>query len=303
MVKLRDLNAINVAMIQMRIYVGLKNRERNVQRALDLIDMAVTGKPIDIIALPEVFTTGFPPLFPVDMDLWCKWAERFPETYGELPKESPTLMALSEKAREHKVFIQAGSILEIDREGNLHNTAALLDDEGRFLGKYSKVQPWTPEPGGREVFPVIDTEIGKIGMNICYDGSFPEISRILGLKGAEIIFRPSEMNDPLSSQGHDWWEIENRARAIENHCYIVATSCVKEDDIFTYPGRSMAVDPYGRILLAASDGMGERVLVTTLNINEVRRIRGSWHTDNHFRDIKLDLYAKKFTEIAKNRDN
>ena len=298
---MRDLNAIVVAMIQMRIVKGLENKERNIQHALDMIDAAVIGKPVDIVALPEVFATGFPPLYPVDMDLWKQWGERLPDKVGEEPIESPTLMRLSAKAKEHNIFIQAGSILELDTEGNFHNTACLLDNHGRFLGKYSKVQPWTPEPGGREVFPVIDTENRKIGMNICYDGSFPEISRILALKGAEIIFRPSEWNDPLSSEGLDWWKIENQSRAIENHCYVVAVSCVEQDELFTYPGRSMMVDPWGRILLAASDGMGERILVHHVNVNEVRRIRNNVLTDNHLADLKVDLYAKEFANIAKER--
>lgn len=298
---MRDLNAVNIAMIQMLVCKGLTNKEKNIERALKMIDIAVTGKPIDVVTLPEAFATGFPPFFPIDMDEWYRWCERLPETPGTIPKESPTLMALSEKARQHKIFIQAGSILEIDSEGHFHNTATLLDDQGRLLGRYSKVQPWTPEPGGREEFTVIDTEIGKVGMTICYDGSFPEIFRILALKGAEIIFRPSDWNDPLSSEGMDWWKIENMSRAIENHCYIVAVSCIGEDEIFTYPGRSMAVDPYGRILLAASDSMSERILVTTLNVNEVRRIRREWVTDNHLKDIKLELYAREYASLAERR--
>lgn len=298
---MRDLNAIGVAMIQMRIHKGLQNKEKNIKRALHMIDVAVNGKPVDIVALPEVFATGFPPLFPVDIDEWKKWSEPLPDKVGVLPKESPTLMALSEKCREHNIFIQAGSILELDEKNGFHNSAVLLDNNGYFQGKYSKVQPWTPEPGGREEFPVIDTEIGNIGMNICYDGSFPEISRILALKGAEIIFRPSEWNDPFSSEGLDWWKIENQARAIENHCYIVAVSCIEEDEIFTYPGRSMIVDPWGRVLLAASDSMSERILVTHINVNEVRRIRTMVETDNHLVDIKVGLYAKEFKKIAKLR--
>lgn len=298
---MRNLNAVNIVMLQTRVYKGLENKEKNIERALNMIDRAITGKfgIVDIVALPETFATGLPPIFPLDMDVLCSWGERLPETPGELPRESPTLMALSEKAREHKIFIQAGSILEVDSQNHFHNTAVLLGDDGKFLGKYSKIQPWVPEPGGREVFTVIDTEIGKIGMMICYDGSFPEIARVLALRGAEIIFRPTEMNDPLSTEGMNWWRIENRSRAIENHCYIIGTSCIEEDEIFTYPGASMAVDPYGRILLAASESMSERALFVTVNVNEVRRIRKEWITDNHLRDLKVGLYAKEFAKLAK----
>ncbi len=165
----------------------------------------MTFGAVDIVGLAETFATGFPSFYPPDPELFQKWGERVPDTPGELPAKDTILGALAEKAREHHVWIQAGSVMETDDEGGIHNTAVLLDDDGRFVGKYTKVQPWTPEPPyARATLPVFETPIGVIGMNICYDGSFPEISRILALKGAEIIFRPSEMNDPLNARGWEW---------------------------------------------------------------------------------------------------
>jgi predicted amidohydrolase len=303
---MRDLNAIGVAMIQQRVLPGIENRERNLERALQLIDVAMHGKgdlgTVDIVGLAETFATGFPSFYPPDREVFAEWGERLPDTPGEYPAKSTILGVLSEKAREHRVWIQAGSILETDADGEIQNTAVLLDDEGRFVGKYTKVQPWTPEPPyARATLPVFDTPLGVIGMNICYDGSFPEISRILALKGAEIIFRPSEMNDPLNARGWEWWQIENRARAIENHCYVVAVSCIKQDDIFTYPGCSQLVDPFGRVLIESSDNVGERVLFDTIDILNVRRIREEWISDNHMKDLRLDLYAKELSLLAEAR--
>jgi|GEM_PF-598370 len=298
----RDLDAVTVAMVQMRVEPGLERRETNLQRAVELIEVACKGKHIDVVALPETFTTGFPDMYRGDSEEFLLWAERLPSEPGERPDPGTTLGVLAEIAQEREIFIQAGTILEADDEGRIHNTAALLDDQGRFLGKYSKLQPWVPEPGGtRDLFTVCDTTIGVIGMNVCYDGSFPEISRILSLKGAEIIFRPSEINDPLTAMGWEWWQIENRARAIENHCYVVAVSCVKQDDIFTYPGCSMLTDPYGRVVIGCGDSAAERVLVGEVNVNEVRRIRRTWPSDNHLRDMRIDLYAREYMRLAATR--
>lgn len=169
---------------------------------------------------------------------------------------------------------------------------------GNYIGKYRKVQAWIPEPGGGDSFPVFKTDIGNIGLTICYDGSFPEPARLLSLNGAEIIFRPSEWNDPFSTEGLDWWKIENQARAIENHCCVAAVSCVGEDEVHLYPGRSMVVDPYGRILVAASDNMSERILGCSVDVNEIRRIRQNWKTDNHLRDLKLEIYANAYMKAA-----
>jgi predicted amidohydrolase len=215
----RNLNAIEVYMIQMRVYAGLENKERNLERACKMIDTAMMGKKVDIVALPEVFATGFPSLFPVDWEALHEWAEYIPDDPGASLDKSPILKVVAEKTKEHQVFIQAGSIIEKGSDGKIYNAACMIDDQGRYLGKYRKVQPWEPEPGGGDSFPVFKTEVGNIGCDICYDGNFPEISRMLALNGAELIFRPSEWNDPFSSEGFDWWKIANCARAIENHCY------------------------------------------------------------------------------------
>ncbi|MGQ9461161.1 MAG: carbon-nitrogen hydrolase family protein [Candidatus Bathyarchaeaceae archaeon] len=297
------LDGVEVHLIQMLVEKG--KWEKNMKRAVQMIEKAIKGSvgvhEVDIIGLPETFATGFPDLYPVDMDLWRKWGEPVPDEPGSSVDECPTLEKISEVAEEYGIYIQAGTVVEVDKEGNVYNTATLFDPTGKYLGKYRKVQAWIPEPGGGDSFPVFDTHIGKIGIMICYDGNFPEIARLLALNGAEIIFRPSEWNDPFSTEGLDWWKIQNIARAIENHCYVAAVSCVGEDEVHLYPGRSMIVDPYGRILIAASDGMSERILGASVDVNEVRRIRETWKTDNHLQQIKLDIYAKEYANAAAKR--
>jgi predicted amidohydrolase len=280
--------------------------EKNMDRAIQLMGTTIKGSvgvhEVDIIGLPETFATGFPDLYPVDLNQWRKWGEPVPDEPGASVDDCPTLKRISEAAEEYGVYVQAGTVIESHKEGNIFNTATLFDRTGKYLGKYRKVQAWTPEPGGGDAFPVFDTDIGEIGMMICYDGNFPEIARLLALNGAEIIFRPSEWNDPFSTEGLDWWKIQNIARAIENHCCVAAVSCVGEDEVHLYPGRSMVVDAYGRILVSASDNMSERILGCSVDVNEIRRIRQTWKTDNHLQHLKLDIYAKAYLSAAKALD-
>jgi len=299
------LDAVYVSLIQMEIKYGIKHREENLNRALELIDIAVRGHgpgglPIDIVGLPELWDVGVPGVevlgTPESIRKWREWGEPVPG--------SELLQKISDKAAEHGVYIQAGSVAEVDEEGNIYNAATLWDRNGKFLGKYRKVQPWIPEPAvpGNE-FPVFDTDIGKIGMMICYDGDFPEVARILALNGAELILRPSEWNDPFSCEGLDWWRIANVSRAVENQCYIAACSSVGVDPLEFYTGHSMIVDPYGRIVAAASESTCERVISANIDINEVRRIRETWKSDNHLKDLRVELYAevyKKAYEKSKN---
>ena len=294
------LDGVEVHLLQMKVVKG--DWDRNMDRAGQMIEKAERGSTgvhrVDIIGLPETFSTGFPDLFPTDLREWKKLGEPIPDEPGASVDDSRTLRKVSGWAQEHGLFIQAGSIVEKDRAGNVYNTATLFDSTGKFLGKYRKVQAWIPEPGGGEGFPVFKTKIGNIGIMICYDGNFPEIARILSLKGAEIIFRPSEWNDPFSMEGLDWWKIQNIARSIENHCYTAAVSCVGEDTIHFYPGHSMIVDPYGRVVVGVSDNMSERILGCSVDVNEVRRIRQTWETDNHLQHLKLSTYAKEYSRLA-----
>jgi len=190
--------------------------------------------------------------------------------------------------REYGCYIQTGTFLEKDSRypGHVFNTTLLIGPEG-ILSKYRKVNPWIPwevhtsphdlESYEEPLFPVVETEIGKIGAAICYDWLFPETIRELCFNGAEIAIRISAYMDPWGATAPmDWWTLFNRARAAENTLYVVASNQgaqMKNYPPFSWPGGSMVVDYDGRILAQADPGPGEKTVLAPIDINALRAER------------------------------
>ena len=193
-----------------------------------------------------------------------------------------------EKARELNVYIQMGSMLEIDRKypGALFNTSCLVGPQG-IIYKYRKVNTWIPfevstsphdiEDYEEELFPVAKTEIGRIGAAICYDWLFPEAMRQLTANGAEILARVSAYMDPFgSTEPNSWWTLVNRCRALENITYVIAANQgakLKNYPPFSWPGGSMIVDHDGRIVTQATPGDGEKIVTGPVDISMLRKER------------------------------
>ncbi len=181
----------------------------------------------------------------------------------------------------------------------LFNTTVLVGPDG-VLSKYRKVNPWIPwelhasphdlEGYETDPFPVVETEIGRLGVAICYDWLFPETIRQIAFGGAEVIIRVSAYMDPWgATPPMDWWTLFNRARAAENTAYVVASNQGAELPSyppFSWPGGSMVVDYDGRILAQADPGPGEKVIVAPIDIAQLRseRARRIGHDmRSHFR--------------------
>ncbi len=126
-------------------------------------------------------------------------------------------------------------------------------------------------------FPVVDTELGRLGVAICYDWLFPETIRQIAFNGAEVIIRVSAYMDPWGTQQPmDWWTLINRTRALENTTYVVAANQgarFANYPPFSWPGGSMVVDYDGRILAQADPGPGEKVVVAPIDIDALRAER------------------------------
>lgn len=256
--------------------------ERNTARMLDLADMAVEGYapfgPVRLIVFPEFAHCA--PVYETRRELGERLAV-------EIPNEHTGRMV--EKARELDVWIQMGSMLELDRKypGAVFNTACLVSGRG-IEYRYRKVYPWIPwevhtsphdiEGYEEEMFPVAETEIGRIGTATCYDWLFPEVLRELVGKGAEVLLRVSAYMDPWgTAEPLDWWKVVNRCRALENVAYVVAANqgaSVTRYPPFSWPGGSMIVDYDGRVVVEATAGCGEKIVVGDIQLDTLRQVRG-----------------------------
>jgi formamidase len=253
----------------------------NTERMLSMIDSAVAGAapflPVRLVVFPEFAHAA--PVFPTVDELLEKLAIAIPNEHTE---------RLEQKAREHNLYIQSGSMLEADAKypNVVFNTTCLIGPEG-ILYKYRKVNTWLPyevhasphdlQGYDEPLFPVADTPIGKIGCAICYDWLFPEAMRQLAANGAEILIRVSAYMDPWgATEPMDWWTVINRARAIENLSYVVAANqgaSLKMYPPYSWPGGSQVVDFDGRLLAQASPGPGERIVVAPVDISALRHER------------------------------
>ena len=181
--------------------------------------------------------------------------------------EGPTLSAVREVARRRSIFVVAGSIAErVDDPGKTANTSALIGDDGAIVASYRKIHLFdvnipdgaryqesaTVAPGDEVV--VAPTELGAIGLSVCYDLRFPELYRELSALGAEVLTVPAAFT---LYTGKDHWEVLLRARAIENLAYVMAPAQVGKHhgNRLTF-GNAMIVDPWGTVLSRCPDGEG-----------------------------------------------
>ena len=297
----------SVAACQTDLPNPIERREmrRNTDRMLSMIDSAVAGSapflPVRLVVFPEFAHAA--PVFETAAELREKLAI-------EIPNEHTAL--LTKKAKEHGIYIQSGSMLEIDPAWPevVFNTTCLIGPEG-ILYKYRKVNTWIPfevhssphdlEDYDEPLFPVADTPIGKIGCAICYDWLFPEAIRQLAANGAEVLVRVSAYMDPWgATKPMDWWTVVNRCRALENIAYVAAANqgaSLKFYPPYSWPGGSQIIDFDGRVLAEASPGPGERIVVAPIDISALRHERESrkgHHMLAHLRTEAYPVYKHHF---------
>jgi predicted amidohydrolase len=276
---------------------------RQVDRMLALIDRAVVGYqpffPVRLIAFPEFGHAA--PVYPTVEELLDRLAVPIPNEHTDRYRH---------KAKQHGVYIQTASFLERDDRypGHVFNTTCLIGPDG-LLTRYRKVHPWIPWevhasphdlqvglPGGyaEELFPVADTEIGRLGAATCYDWLFPEAIRQLALKGAEVLIRVSAYMDPWgATPPMDWWTVVNRCRALENLAYVVAANQGAQAEHyppFSWPGGSMVVDYDGRILAQADPGPGEKIVVGPIDLAALRAERDRRQGHHMLSHLRTEAY-------------
>ncbi len=270
-----------------------------VTRMLQMIDYAVGGyEPffdVRLIAFPEFAHAA--PVYSTAEELIEHLALPIPNEHTD---------RYHKKARDLGVYVQTGTFLEVDPRWPDHvfNTTCLIGPDG-ILSKYRKVHPWIPWevhtsphdlPGyDLPLFPVAETEIGRIGAAICYDWLFPEAIRQLALAGAEVMVRISAYMDPWgTAPPMDWWTLINRTRAIENMAYVVASNqacSLGNYPPFSWPGGSMIVDFDGRIMAQAESGPGERIVVGPIDLSALRHERQRRRGHNMLAHLRNEAYG------------
>ena len=239
-------------------------------------------KGVQILCLQEIFNGPY--FCPAQTPNWYDAAEAVP---------GPTTELFAEYAKKYSMVIVV-PLYEREMAGVYYNTAAVIDADGKYLGKYRKTHiPHLPgfwekfyfRPGNSG-YPVFDTAVGKVGVYICYDRHFPEGARMLGLHGAELVFIPSATSRGLSMH---LWFIEQTAHAIANGYWVGTINRVGVESEFgknDYYGSSYFADPRGKIVAQASD-KDEQLLVTDLDMDLVREVRDTWQ---FYRDRRPDMY-------------
>jgi predicted amidohydrolase len=265
---------------------------------LAMIDRAVLGYapffPVRLVVFPEFAHAA--PIYATALELLERLAVPIPNEHTDRYRH---------KARQHGIYIQTGSFLERDDRypGHVFNTTCLIGPDG-LLTRYRKVHPWIPWevhasphdlPGyTEELFPVAETELGRLGVAICYDWLFPEAIRQLALAGAEVLIRVSAYMDPWgATPPMDWWTLINRCRALENLAYVVAANQGAEAEHyppFSWPGGSMIVDYDGRILAQADPGPGEKIVVGPIDLAALRAERERRRGHHMLAHLRMEAY-------------
>ena len=264
----------------------------------DNLDRAITGvrnakeKGAQIVCLPELFRSQY----------FCQTEDHRHFDLAE-PVPGPSTTALASVAAELGVVIIA-SLFERRAEGLYHNTAAIIDADGRYLGKYRKMHiPDDPQyyekfyftPGDLG-FRAWDTKFGRIGVLVCWDQWYPEAARLTALAGAQVLFYPTAIGwlpaekAEHGAQQQAAWETIQRSHAIANGVYVCAVNRVgHEGDAsggLEFWGGSFVADPDGRILARA--GQDEELLIVPCELGRVDLVRTHWP---FLRDRRVDAYA------------
>ena len=256
------MTAIRIALCQMNV---VDNKEENLNKASLMIAESV-NENADFIVLPEMFN--------------CPYSnDKFIE-YCEKEKDSPTLARISALAREHEVYILAGSIPEKEKE-KLFNTSYLFDKDGNIIAKHRKMHLFDIDVKDRITFKesdvltagndftIADTEFGKIGIGICYDIRFPELARIMVENGALILFYPGAFN---MTTGPAHWELLFKSRALDNQVYCVGVApALNEDASYHSFGHSIITNPWGDIIVEADTK--EELIIGEIDLSEIKKIR------------------------------
>ena len=273
--------------------------DENLARAVEQVQ-AASKRGAQVVCLPELFCTQY----------FCQREDAFLFDLAE-PIPGPTTEKISQAARQSGVAVIA-SIFEKRAPGIYHNTAAMIDANGKLLGIYRKMHiPDDPlyyekyyfTPGDLG-FKAFDTSFGRVGTLVCWDQWYPEGARLTALQGAQVLFYPTAIGWHPAEKAqygavqHDAWRTIQRAHAIANGIYVAVVNRVGHEtgnirgnesagDGLEFWGRSFLCDPFGKVLAEASQDK-EEILVGEIDLRTMEDIRRNWP---FLRDRRIDSYG------------
>lgn len=281
-----NTDQVRVALVQMSC---VENPQENLAKAQERIREAAAGGA-NIVCLQELFTTLY----------FCQTEEYEPFGYAE-PIPGPSTAALQELAAELGVVIVA-SLFEIRARGVHHNTAAVIDADGSYLGKYRKMHI-PDDPGFYEKFyfvpgdlgyKIFKTRFGNVGVLICWDQWYPEAARLTALRGADIIFYPtaigwatSETSQEVRASQRQAWKTVQLGHAVANGVYVAAANRAGTEGELEFWGNSFVSDPFGQVLAEAAHS-NEEILYADCDFSKIGFYRSHWP---FMRDRRIDSYG------------
>ena len=271
-----QIKKLKIALVQMLVS---PDKEKNVETAcLKVSEAAQMG--VEMVVLPEMFN--------------CPYSNDFFRSFAE-PKGGKTWQALSECASKNDVLLVAGSIPELDEE-RVFNTSFVFDPNGAQIARHRKVHLFDIDVvGGQRFFEsetlssgnevtVFENPFGLMGLCVCFDLRFPELARLMALKGAQVILVPGAFN---MTTGPSHWEILFRQRAVDNQVFTVGVAPARDEDgVYVSYGNSIVCSPWGDVLYRA--GAEETTLIVELDLDENERIRAQLPL---LSALRTDLYA------------
>lgn len=270
--------------------------EKNLAKSLEWLKKAVKDTKAKFVVFPETVTTGFTPGMSVS------------EFYNFLPSDiTKKFVDIQKLCKDEKMFVVLPSYERGKQKNIIYNTAFLISDTGEIVMKYRKTHLFPTErvsAGGWSTkgndYPVYKSSIANIGIIICYDGDFPEAARILALKGAEVIVRPSAF-----LRSSEIWKTTNTARAYDNHTYLVAVNAVGIDAGNNhFFGHSQIVSPIAQVISQATGN--EEIIHAELNPDPIKKV--SWGVTtpmifDHLEDRNVESYKDLLLKKAKSPFN
>ncbi len=272
---------MKLALCQMMVTM---DKKYNLEQAARMIREAAS-EGADIVALPEMFS--------------CPYANRYFREYAETC-DGETVKILSALAKESGIYLVGGSIPELEDE-KVYNSSFIFGKKGELLGVHRKVHLFDIDVEGGIRFKesdtltpgngitVVDTEFCKIGVAICYDVRFPEMARLMALRGAELIILPAAFN---MTTGPAHWDLTMRARALDNQVYFAAVSPARDmEGVYRAYGNSCVADPWGQFSAHADEK--EQIIYAEIDLKKVKKIRNELPLLKHRRN---DIYSLTETE-------